>query len=159
MRKLTQEIKWNKLIGTRVPVWQVLRSDPGYLYFIKNNDKYKLGKSKNPTNRVRAAKTWLPDMKIVGCKPFWQISIVERSLHAGFSRSWYVGEWFKFECGEERDWIIQNFRAFSNEDIDMNSVNFIYWMNGEGMSEFVMEMGRQKLTLRKFLKQETLIKK
>ncbi len=88
--------------------------------------------------------------------PVWQIPRVdpatstsshhERQLHSGFASYWYYGH----------DLLLDRFTAFSNESPDRNSVDFIYWFSGEGMAEFLIEMDRQKLSLRKFQKQESL---
>ncbi|MFC2255022.1 hypothetical protein ACETRX_36005, partial [Labrys portucalensis] len=50
--------------------------------------------------------------------------------------------------------LIDGFAAFSNDSPDMNSRDFIYWYN-DGMVEFLMEMDRQKVSLRNFHKQES----
>ena len=55
--------------------------------------------------------------------------------------------------------LLDGFRAFSDDDPDRNSVDFIYWYNGDGMVEFQIEMGRHRLTLPKFQKQEAATEK
>ncbi|GLK76240.1 hypothetical protein GCM10008171_14940 [Methylopila jiangsuensis] len=146
-------------VGTVMPVWQVRRVDPGYLYVIEDNGRFKIGKTRSTKERRKAAKTWLPDMKLIGFKPFWGMSQTERLLHTGLSRFWYAGEWFNF-IGEDdmREWFVNNFTAFSDEDPDMNSVNFIYWCH-DGMLEFQIEMDNQKLTLPKYQRQESDVQK
>ena len=140
-------------------IFGVRQEDPGYIYLIKQDDKFKIGKSINVEARMKAAKTWLPDMEIIGIKPFWNISEIERNLHEGFARCWYEGEWFEPIDEGYRETLLSNFTAFSDTNRDMNSVDFIYWFNGDGLSEFVMERSSQGLTLPKFLKQESDIKK
>ena len=142
--------------GTVMPVWQVRRVDPGYIYIIESGGLFKIGKTKSTEKRLKAAKTWLPDMNLVGFKPFWGMSHHERCLQTGFARYWYSGEWFNF-AGDDaaRDLLIEGFVAFSDDNPDMNSVNFIYWFNGDGMAEMLMAMTDQKLTLPKFQKQES----
>lgn len=54
---------------------------------------------------------------------------------------------------------MEGFTAFSDEDPDRNSVDFIYWFNGDGMAEFLMEQASQKLSLPKFQRQESLNQK
>ncbi|MEP9397747.1 GIY-YIG nuclease family protein [Mesorhizobium sp. KR2-14] len=147
------------LIGTRIPVWGILRKDPGFVYVLEDNGRYKIGKTKSATDRLRAAKTWLPDLKLVGCKPFWNVSHIERDLHAGFARSWYAGEWFRFNEESDRELLLEGFITFSDTDYDRNSINFTYWMNGEGMAEPLIEQEGQRLTLPAFLKQEALNRK
>jgi hypothetical protein len=145
--------------GTIMPVWQVRRVDPGYLYAIEDNGRFKIGKTSSTKERLKAAKTWLPDMKLIGFKPFWRISYNERLLHIGLTRFWYAGEWFSFEAeAEMREWFVDNFTAFSDDDPDMNSVNFIYWCH-DGMLEFQIEIDCQNLTLPKFQRQESGVQK
>jgi hypothetical protein len=145
-----------KNVGTVMPVWQVRRVDPGYIYIFESGGRYKIGKSKSTKERLRAAKTWLPDMNLIGFKPFWGMSYHERCLHAGFARYWYSGEWFNFEGDDNaRNLLLDGFIAFSDGDPDKNSVDFIYWFNGEGMAEFLITMAEQELTLPKFQRQES----
>jgi hypothetical protein len=80
----------------------------------------------------------------------------ERLLHTGFANYWYAGEWFNFEGDDDaRDLLLEGFVAFSDDNPDSNSVNFIYWYNGGGMIEFQMAIHDQKLTLPKFQKLES----
>lgn len=149
-----------KDVGTVMPVWQIRRVDPGYLYIIENHGRYKIGKTTRAEKRLRAAKTWLPDMTLIGFKPFWGVSHHERRLHAGFASYWYSREWFDFEGDDSaRDLLLDGFTAFRDDDPDRNSVDFIYWFNGDGMVEFLIEMDRQKLSLSKFQKQESSTQK
>ena len=146
--------------GTVMPVWGIHRVDPGFIYIIESNDHYKIGKTKRTEDRLKAAKTWLPDMKLIGFKPFWGVSHHERQLHTGFGRYWYAREWFNFKGDDEaRDLLLNGFTAFSDDNPDRNSVDFIYWFNGDGMAEFSIEMGRQKLSLPKFQIQESINQK
>jgi T5orf172 domain len=146
--------------GTVMRVWNIHRVDPGYIYIFESNGRYKIGKTKRTKERLRVAKTWLPDMTLIGFKPFWGVSHHERQLHTGFANYWYSGEWFNFEGDNDaRDLLLEGFVAFRDDSPDTNSVNFIYWYNGEGMVEFQIAMIEQKLTLRKFQKQESAGKK
>jgi hypothetical protein len=143
-----------------MPVWRVRRVDPGYVYIVESHGRYKVGKTKRAQDRLNAAKTWLPDMTLIGFKPFWGISHHERLLHAGFSNYWYAREWFNFDGDNDtRDLLVDGFSAFTDDSPDRNSVDFIYWYNSEGMVEFLMEMDRQKLSLPKFQKQESIAQK
>jgi hypothetical protein len=102
----------------------------------------------------------MPDMSLVGTKPFWGVSYHEQCLHVGFARYWYEREWFSFDGdGDVRDLFLKGFTAFSDDNPDRNSVDFIYWFNGEGMAEFLMEMNHQKLSRPKFQQQESLTRK
>jgi hypothetical protein len=141
-------------------VFGVTRGDPGWIYFVRHKDLLKVGKTKNPRRRLtRDAKTWLPDLEVVGCKPFWNITFVERCLHVALVRYWYDGEWYKITDKDDRDFYIEGFLEFYEKDPDMNSVDFIYWMNGSGMAEFCHELCAQKLTLPQFQRQESGVKK
>lgn len=143
-----------------MPVWNLHRIDPGYIYIIESHGRYKIGKTKNVSDRKKVAKTWAPDGNWLGFKPFWGISHHERLLHIGFSRYWYANEWFKFDDDPEMlDLLVNNFIAFTDDDPDRNSVDFIYWYNGDGMLEFQIEMHGQGLSLPKFQKQESDQKK
>ena len=137
----------------------VAQTDPGFIYIIKHHHLYKIGRSKNSSARLKAAKTWLPDMMLVGCKPFWETSEKERCLHVGFSRSWYCGEWFKFEDANDESILLEGFKEFSDTNRDVNSVDFYYWFNGCGMTDFIAEQNHRKLSIKRFLRQESHAKK
>lgn len=146
--------------GTVMPVWAIRRVDPGFLYIIENYGKYKIGKTVRTKDRIRAAKTWLPDMRLVAFKPFWGMSHHERLLHIGFANYSYAGEWYDFTGDDEaRDLLIEWFTAFTDHSPDMNSRDFIYWYNGEGMAEFLFAMQSQKLSLSKFQRQESSVRR
>jgi hypothetical protein len=121
--------------------------------YMSNRDLYKIGKSTNPTRRIfRDAKTWLPDLQVIGIKPFWNVTDIERMLHEGLTGFWHDREWFKFQDDPFEEYFIETFQEFYDEDRDMNSVDFIYWYNGTGMAEFAMERQHQNLSLRKWLR-------
>lgn len=146
--------------GTVMPVWQIPRIEPGFIYIIEHHGLYKIGKTTRAKERLKAAKTWLPDMNLLGFKPFWGMSHHERLLHVGFAYYWYSGEWYKFGDDEEaRDLLLEGFLAFSDNDPDNNSRDFIYWYNGEGMAELQMAMNQEGSSLRKFQKTESTMKK
>jgi hypothetical protein len=132
-------------------IFGVTRKDPGWIYLIKSNGLYKIGKTSNPTRREREARTWLPDLEMIGIKPFWDVSEKERLIHLGLTYFWHEREWFKFGDDEFEEVFVETFQEFYEEDRDMNSVDFIYWFNSSGMSGFVTEQNRQKLSLKKFL--------
>jgi hypothetical protein len=130
-------------------VFRVPRLDPGWLYILKNNCRFKIGKTTNPKRRLSAAKTWLPDVEIIGVKPFWNISELERQLLSGLAQFWVSGEWYEFP-DDTYDHLLEDFQGFYDEDRDMNSVDFIYWINSSGMSELITEHYRRKISLRKW---------
>lgn len=129
--------------------------DPGYIYMVQAGTRFKIGKSTSKTYRLAAAKTWLPDLNVVGVKPFWEVTWVERCLHEGFARCWYAGEWFEPTDEGYRSVLVDGFTAFSDHDRDINSREFIYWFNGDGMAEFCRERNSQGLGVRKFQRQES----
>src|SRR5215510_12740181 len=91
-------------------IFGVQRSDPGWLYVVKNGSLFKVGKTTNPDRRLfKDAKTWLPDMQIVGVKPFWGIRYLERTLHSGLANHWYSGEWHRFP-DDNYDWFFEDFQ-------------------------------------------------
>ncbi len=98
-------------------------------------------------------------MRVIGIKPFWNVKRLEKDLHDGFAHCWYSGEWFELLDEGYRDTLIDGFTGFSDTDRDMNSVDFIYWMNGDGMSEMLMARSEQKLSSAAFRRQESLAKK
>ena len=133
--------------------------DPGEIYVVSHNGRYKIGRSTNAAVRIREARTWLPELEIIGVKPFWNVRHIERCMHVGFARCWSAGEWFEMVDRGYEETFLGGFKAFSDSDRDRNSVDFIYWFNGDGMAEFIIEQNRQRLSVPKFLKQESQIKK
>jgi len=146
--------------GTVMSGWNITRVDPGYIYIIEHHGQYKIGKTTRTKDRLKAAKTWLPDMNLIGFKPFWAMSHHERLLHTGFAFYWYAGEWYKFDDDDDaRDVLLDGFTAFSDDSPDNNSLNFIYWYNGEGMVELLMTLNDHECSLRRFQKQESSAQK
>ncbi len=143
------------MVGAGRKRQRLVGGDPGYIYMVQSGNRFKIGKSKNQTCRIAAAKTWLPDLKVVGVKPFWEATWIERCLHEGFARCWYAGEWFEAADEGYREVLVEGFTAFSDHDRDMNSRDFIYWFNGDGMAEFCMERNSQGLSVRAFQRQES----
>ena len=131
-------------------IFGVPRIDPGWIYIFKNADLLKVGKTNDPSRRIREARTWLPDMQIVGVKPFWNVSHLERTLHEGCASFWHAGEWFRVDDPNDYELLIEGFSEFYDEDRDMNSVDFIYWWNSSGFAEFSIERCRQNMSLKKW---------
>lgn len=75
-------------------------SDPGYIYLLKDRGRYKVGRTKSPEHRLRVARTWIPDIEVIGMKPFWFHSEIESYVHVGLEKFSYKGEWFDFEGDE-----------------------------------------------------------
>ena len=128
-------------------IFGVPRLDPGWIYIVKNGDLLKVGKTNDPKRRLREARTWLPDLEVVGIKPFWNISRLERTFHEGCAQFWQAGEWFRVWDQNDYQLLAEGFTAFYDEDRDMNSVNFIYWWNGSGFAELSIERDRQNMSL------------
>jgi hypothetical protein len=132
-------------------IFGVQRESPGWLYLIRNGDLFKVGKTRNPKRRLfRDAKTWLPDMELIGVKPFWNYSRLERELQCGLANYWHAGEWHKFDCEEDYEFLVDGFKEFYDDDIDKNSVDFIYWINGSGMAELLHEQCNREISLRRW---------
>jgi hypothetical protein len=144
---------------SRIPVWNIPRVDPGFLYVIKAGDRLKIGKSKDSKSRIRAAKTWLPDMELIGIKPFWLTDEFEKDLHTGLAQWWYEGEWFHPGDDPYLEEFLQNFCAFSDDeaDRDKNSINFLYWMGD--MAEVTMERSSRSQGRRAFQRDVSNVKK
>lgn len=137
-------------------IFGVPRREPGWIYLVQHNELFKIGKTSDPNRRLqRDAKTWLPDLQIIGAKPFWNVSFVERSLHVGLARNWYAGEWYRFDDPPDVEFFVEGFLEFYDDDRDWKSVDFIYWMNSSGMAEFCHELVEQRLTLPAFQRQES----
>ena len=112
--------------------------DAGYVYVVEHLGKYKIGRSTNPKKRIQEARTWIPDVAIVGVKPFWWHRGVEDAIHVGLAQFWKQSEWYDFDGDEFVEYFLDEFTAFSDDDINSNSVNFIYMMNGTGMADFTL---------------------
>jgi hypothetical protein len=132
----------------------VSKRDPGWIYVLEHRGRLKIGKTKKPQKRLRDARTWMPELHIVGVKPFWNHSELERDLHTGLAQFWHCQEWFDFNGDEFEEVFKEGFREFYDDDIDLNSVDFIYWFNSSGMAEFTLEHSRQGGSLKGFQRGE-----
>ena len=129
----------------------VPKLDPGWIYVVAAGPLLKVGRTKHPDRRLsREAKTWLPDLEIIGVKPFWNIGRLEYSLHSALADHWYKGEWHKFEDTYWRNFFVEAFCEFSDTDRDINSVNFAYWMSGTNYAERVGMHCHKRMSLRKW---------
>lgn len=137
---------------SRLSIFGVKPVDPGYIYVVMSDNKIKVGRSTSPRKRLREAKTWLPDAQIIGVKPFWCHTSVEQSIHIGLASFWYDKEWYDFQNDEFFETFLDEIKAFSNSDINSNSIDFIYFMNGSGMSEFTLEQSGSQESKMSFLK-------
>ncbi|OKL42908.1 GIY-YIG nuclease family protein [Pseudovibrio exalbescens] len=133
----------------------VIPTDPGFIYVIAAYKKIKVGRSVAPKKRIKEAKTWLPDAEIIGVKPFWNHTALERALHVGLAQFWHDKEWYDFKDDDFYEYFIDEIKAFSDENINSNSINFIYMMNGTGMAEFTLEESASSISKRKFLKENS----
>ena len=129
-------------------------SDPGYIYLLKDRGRYKIGRTKSPTHRLRVARTWIPDIEVLGMKPFWFHTEFEAYMHVGLAMFAYKGEWFDFEGDEFEEVFINEFKFFSDDNPIRNTQSFAYFVNGTGMNELTLEWSRQGKSKRQFL-QET----
>lgn len=129
--------------------------DPGWIYIVQNNRKYKIGKTRNPTKRFKEARTWIPEIRIVAVKPFLGITYVERVLHIVLVWHWHSNEWHKFIDREHKEIFMEEFFAFDDSDINGNSVDFPYFINGTGLGDFGMEFSSKNTSLKKWREIET----
>jgi T5orf172 domain len=139
--------KWIQNYGVR-------SGNPGWLYILQNGSRFKIGKTINFQKRIKEARTWIPEIQTVGVKPFWHASHIEQTLHIALSDYWVGLEWFDFDGDEFEEWFFEEFHAFSDQDINSNSVDFIYWMNSTGMSEFTLEKSQRDISLPEWRRQE-----
>jgi len=134
--------EWNKC-RYNLDIYGVALLNPGWIYVFKNSDLLKIGKTTNPERRVREARTWIPYVTILGVKPFWNVSEIERTMHEGCAQFWHGGEWFRIDNENDYQLFIEGFEEFYDEDRESNSVDFIYWWNSSGFAEFSIERRRQ----------------
>lgn len=134
----------------------VTATDPGFIYLIQDGSRLKIGKSTNPKGRFRSARTWLPHMKVIGTKPFWNHSVLEKNLHIGLAMFSTNGEWYDFKNDEFEEYFVQSFTDFDDKEINRNSIDFIYFLNSSGMAEFTIEFCQRNISKKKFLEEESL---
>lgn len=143
------EEDWSKT-KINLDIFGVSRTDPGWLYLMKHQTLFKIGKTKNPSKRIREAKIWLPYIEIIAVKPFWNVSKLERKLHEGIANYWHKGEWFAFPDSDSHEFLVDGFKGFYGKDRDTNSVDFIYWYNSSGMTELQIQRSNRRVSLRRF---------
>jgi len=139
------ELRWAGVYGVRL-------TDPGYIYLVHHAGRYKIGRSRNPGIRLREAKTWNLDLIVIGAKPVWDHSSLEKTLHCGFADSWYSHEWFKPYDEHYERFLVDDFQEFSDHPLDRfeNSINFNKWIASNGMAEFIIERNARRQPLRSF---------
>lgn len=126
-------------------------ADPGYIYLLKDRGRYKVGRTKSPKHRLRVARTWIPDIQVIGMKPFWFHIELEAYVHVGLAQFSYKGEWFDFEGDDFEEQFVGEFKFFSDEDPISNARSFAYFVNGTGMNELTLVWSRQGNSKRRFL--------
>ena len=132
--------------------WGIPQLDPGWIYAVRTENFVKVGKTTDPRRRLlREANTWCPHgLEQILVKPFWNIQKAEYSLHAALAEHWHRGEWHKFEDPYWLNFFMSAFDEFKNEEDarDLNSVNFIYWMNGTNYSEAIRTQIEHRMSIR-----------
>lgn len=128
-------------------------ADPGYIYLMRDRGRYKVGRTKSPKHRLRVAKTWIPDIEVIGLKPFWFHKELEAYVHVGLATFAYKGEWFDFEGDEFEETFINEFKFFADHNPISNTRSFTYFVNGTGMNELTLEWSCQGNSKRRFLKE------
>jgi len=70
-------------------------------------------------------------------------------LHAALAEHWHRGEWHKFDDPYWLTFFLNAFDEFKNEERerDLNSVNFIYWMNGTNYAEAIHMQCEHRMSL------------
>lgn len=139
------------IINSPLPAWTSRQPiDPGWLYILRADTLFKVGKTTNPRRRLREALTWLPDGEVVGMKPFWTIHQFERTLLCGIANFWHEGEWHRFPDSSWSDPLVEGFREFDDHDRNKNTVDFGYWIGGSGMGELIAEQNHRRISLRRW---------
>ncbi|MFZ5733643.1 MAG: GIY-YIG nuclease family protein [Pseudomonadota bacterium] len=139
------------VINSPLPAWTRCQPiDPGWLYIIQHGRLFKIGKTGNPTRRMREAQTWIPDAVIVGIKPFYMVHEFERALLCGIANHWHEGEWHGFPDDTYSEFLVTGFQMFDDHDRNKNTVDFGYWINGSGMAEVIQEQNHRRMSLRRF---------
>jgi len=153
-RRMGNQFRYNLAIFGSSP------TNHGWIYLVKNGHLYKIGTTTNPQRRLhKDAKTWLPDMQILAVKPFFNAKELERDLHTGLAMQWYSGEWFKFDHKWMEEFFVETFSEFYDDDPASNSVDFIYWFNGNGFAEFTLDRSWKSQSLPKFQQETSVVKK
>src|SRR5262249_22770248 len=98
-------------------------TDPGWLYILKHGDRFKIGRTNAPGRRVREARTWRPDGKVIGIKAFWYVHEFERTLLCGIANFWKEGEWHCFPDESWSDVLVEGFQMFDDHDRNRNTVD------------------------------------
>jgi hypothetical protein len=143
-KDMTTSTRWRPDLN----YYRIPRLDPGYVYVVRTENRVKVGKTIGPRRRFREANTWSPyELEIVGVKPFWNIRRVEYELHTALAEHWTRGEWHEFKDPYYFKFFVDAFRQFEDEDRDLNSAEFAYWMNGTGYAEAVGMKIEHKMTL------------
>lgn len=66
----------------------------GYVYVVKVDGRYKIGKTKNPTNRFGEYTRLYEEPIVVVCEVVFDYSEVEKELHKKYADKRLRGEWF-----------------------------------------------------------------
>lgn len=127
--------------------------DPGFIYLLRDRGRYKVGRTTSPKHRLSVARTWIPDIEVIGMKPFWFHSELESYVHVGLAMFSYKGEWFDFEGDEFEEQFIDEFKFFTEENPIKNTRSFTYFINGTGMNELTLEWSRLGNSKRQFLRE------
>lgn len=71
----------------------------GYVYFLQQNNGTKIGLSRDPYERMKDAKTWIPHIVSYGCFQVDNPELVESALHRYYSpkRKQDYNEWFDLD--------------------------------------------------------------
>ena len=67
----------------------------GYIYIIKSGNLYKIGKSKDPKNRIKAIKISNPQLETIIYEKVFNYNTIEKHLHNSYKSRRRQGEWFE----------------------------------------------------------------
>ena len=92
------------------------KKEYGYIYLLKSNGLYKVGRAKNPKDRLKTYKTENPfGIEIVHQERVFDYESIEITLHKHFAHKLKLGkEWFELE--EDDIVFVKDFLRESNEE-------------------------------------------
>ena len=79
------------------------RDDAGFVYVVKCAELYKIGATKNATQRIARFETAYPhDLRVVRVAQVPNMAHIEKTLHARFAEKRVKGEWFNLNSSDLR---------------------------------------------------------
>lgn len=109
------EANMNKRLFDQWEKWcsQVENYRRGYIYLLKSGDLYKIGRTDNPSDRIKTLKIQLPfPVSVYVVKKVSCSYEMEKFLHTSLADFRVNGEWFKLN-----DWVAESIRYCLEEGI------------------------------------------